>query len=250
LTIAVLDLVVLIAILGVVIYYGWQLLGEVRRTRQTAVVQVAEAKLTRELLQKLADDTLELEHADGPIGHQALEAIRRLESPPAESTQPVVVLERSQPVHPAHLFEGDPNEVISPPPVDGGRTIQDMARYYTFDRVTWPQLVSEFVADVTQDPKYADFFHSVDNVEEFKKHFTNVIVAVNKNGVTRGYLKHMYEKHRDVRDLDGNPITDEIYNGVIDKLANVLYRHGIPVHAVNALANTVKPLKDVIVVAG
>jgi truncated hemoglobin YjbI len=239
LTIAVLDLVVLIAILGAVIYYGQRLDAKGERHLQ-------EARLTRELLQKLADDTLELEHADRPIGHQALEAIRRLESPPVESTQPVVAVQRPCAIN---LLDGDPSEVIAPPPVVGGHTVRDLLVHYTFGQVTWPQVVGEFYDDAAQDPEIADYFHGVE-LEDLKRHFTAVISLVNKNGLTRGNLKAMAEKHRDVRNVDGRPITGEVYDNVIKVLANVLLRHSIPLHAVNALGNTVKPLRDVIVVAG
>lgn len=231
-TITILDLLLLAVITGAVIYFGQR--------------HLQEAKLTRELLQKLADDTLDLERADRPVDPGIMEAIRNLESPPGETTQPVVVIQRPRR---ANLLDGDPNERITQPPVISGITVQDILLHYTGERGAWPKVIREFYDDALENKEIASYFHTVDDPEDVQKHFTAVITTVNRQGLYRRDLQRMADKHRGVRNLDGQPITGKIYDEVIHTLANVLYRHGIPVHAVNALANTVKPLKDVIVVA-
>jgi hypothetical protein len=137
-------------------------------------------------------------------------------------------------------------QLTYPPMIDGVTLMNWLIYNHPLRERIWPTVVHDFYEVAKSVPKIASYFHST-NIEELEKHFHHALVIVTDKGVTTGMLRIMRTKHARVFNREGERITSEIYDDVIDALLKILAGAGVPQMAIDQLVVTVAPLKAEIV---
>lgn len=139
------------------------------------------------------------------------------------------------------------DEQITPPPMIDGVTLRDwLVHYNQLHDQFWPRVVTEFYQRAAEVPMVADYFRNTD-MEQLQTHFTRVLTLVAGRGLSVRMVRHLRERHMHVLASSGAPITGEVYDAVIQTLAEVLDRQGVPTRGIQALADTIAPLRAEIV---
>jgi truncated hemoglobin YjbI len=139
-----------------------------------------------------------------------------------------------------------PSDILAPPPMIGDDTLRDWLVHYRKDREVWQQVVEEFYARAAQVPAVADYFVGVD-WPRLKNHFLAALLIITHTGVTRAMPATMSARHATVRNSNGDPITEDIFTGVINTLVDVLRDVDVPDDALNQLGRTVAPFRAALV---
>lgn len=136
--------------------------------------------------------------------------------------------------------------VTEPPMLDGVTLYQWLTTRSTIGENVWPQVVADFYNRAAGTPAVAAYFHSVE-WEKLQNHFVRALVLVCDKGLTVGTLRYLREKHGKVKTLDGVAITGPVYDAVIQTLGGVLASRGVPERGINALVESIGPIRAEIV---
>ena len=115
----------------------------------------------------------------------------------------------------------------------------------TIDRI-WPLVVEEFYSRAAGDPRIAAYFVGVDMVQ-LQRHFLAALLIVAKHGLSETVFARMRQKHLDVRDAAGRPITVEVYDQVVHVLLDVLSDKRVPDGTLWQLGSVMTTLRPAIV---
>jgi hemoglobin len=135
-----------------------------------------------------------------------------------------------------------PSDLLVPPPMVGPDTLRDWLIHYRQDREAWTEVVEAFYTRAAQDPEIADYFVGVD-WPRLQRHFTAALVLLTHTGVTRDLPATAARWHSDVCNSDGDPITPDIFDAVIETLVGVLRDYDVPEDTLGQLAVTVAPFR-------
>jgi truncated hemoglobin YjbI len=149
------------------------------------------------------------------------------------------------------------NGVLTPPPIVTTRSFGDvtlrewLTRFHPKRDGVWDEVVTEFYARAARDVRIASYFADVD-MAKLQRHFLATLLIVTGRGLTVSAVESMRDKHATVHDLDGDPITGEIYDRVVTTLGQViaeaLVEAGVDSAPVlDQLLTTVAPLRSAIV---
>lgn len=189
--------------------------------------------------------TAELEHMTGPIPVQRAGRTEP-DRPPAGAagasmTYDPQTTEVSDPTTgPARHPRAD--ELLAPPPMVGGDTLRDWLIHYRNSPEAWADVTREFYNRAAGAPAVADYFVGVD-WPRLQRHFTAALVLLTHSGVTRELPATAARWHSDVRNSDGDPITPDIFDAVIETLVGVLRDYDVPEDTLGQLAVTVAPFR-------
>lgn len=146
---------------------------------------------------------------------------------------------------------GRERDQISGPPMIDGQTMRDWLIHQSNRDGVWSDIVAEFYTRAAAAPAVADYFGPVlaraGGWEDLQRHFTAALIIVTHTGVTRRLLDTLVADHSNVRNSREEPITDAIYDAVIDTLAGVLTDYGVPERGIRELARTVVPFRAALV---
>lgn len=160
---------------------------------------------------------------------------------PQESREPEAATE---PVPAARVSS---NRLLVGPPMIGGDTLRDwLIHHHPLRDGVWSQVVSNFYNRAAAVPWVFDYFRKVD-MRQLERHFTAQLVILTHTGVTQAMVDDLAEKHADVRNSHGQPITPEVWAAVVDTLVLVLRDAGVPEAALVQLGATIAPLRPVLV---
>lgn len=128
--------------------------------------------------------------------------------------------------------------------------LRDWLTHHSFhEDNAWAKVVSDFYDLAAAEPDIADYFHGTD-MASLQRHFLAALMMVTSRGLTVAACQQMGERHRDVRNSVGQPITPEIYDRVILILAGVLAQHGVPDSVIQQVGECIRPLRRVITQQG
>jgi len=139
-----------------------------------------------------------------------------------------------------------PSDLLVGPPMVGNDTLRDWLIHYRQTPETWAEVVAEFYSRAAGVPEVADYFVGVD-WPRLKNHFMATLVIITHTGVIRAMPARMSTLHRDVRNSEGQPITEPIFDAVIGTLVDVLRDFGAPQSALDQLGATVAPFRAALV---
>jgi truncated hemoglobin YjbI len=136
--------------------------------------------------------------------------------------------------------------LIAPPPMVGDLPLRDWLMHYSprGDQV-WPTAVATFYERAAAVPEIADYFRDTDMVR-LQRHFARALTMLTGNGLTEGTLRRLQDAHFAVTDSRGRTITPAVYDAAVETLLAVLVEHGVPQSAIEGLAVTAGPLREVI----
>jgi truncated hemoglobin YjbI len=136
---------------------------------------------------------------------------------------------------------------LTPPPMVGDLTLRDWLVHFSTERDrVWPAVVATFYRRAANVPEIADYFRETDMVR-LQQHFARALTMVTGTGLTEATVRRLQQAHFGVHDSAGRPITPEIYDAVIGTLVEVLREQRVPASAIGQLADTIAPLRAVIV---
>lgn len=188
-----------------------------------------------------------------PAGSQRPEAVavQPVAARPAAVQPPPVVVHDPEPT----IRQGPPsptprsNRLVAEAPMVDGVPLRSWLVHYNPRRDgdgCWARVVAEFYNRAAADPEIASYFRNTD-LDALRGHFTRALILVTANGLTAGAVEAMRNRHAAVTDADGRPITGPIYDRVIGVLVDILTETGVPRRGIAALAETIAPLREVIV---
>ena len=85
-----------------------------------------------------------------------------------------------------------------------------LTTHHHLRRDVWADVVTNFYDRAALDDAVADYFAAVD-LFELQRHFLAALMTVTGEGLTVGTVRRLHEKHRNVRNTQGVPITGDIY---------------------------------------
>lgn len=134
------------------------------------------------------------------------------------------------------------DEFLAPPPMVGNDTLRDWLVHYRNSPEAWMDVTRKFYDRAADVPEVADYFVGVD-WPRLKRHFMAALVLLTHTGVTRDLPAIAARWHSDVRNSNGDPITPDIFDAVIDTLVGVLRDFDVPEDTLGQLAVTVAPFR-------
>jgi hemoglobin len=188
--------------------------------------------------------TAELEHMTGPIPVQRAGRAEP-DRPPtgaAGASMPDAEhgYEPAEPDWPAPHPRAD--ELLAPPPMVGSDTLRDWLIHYRNSPEAWADVTREFYDRAAGAPAVADYFVGVD-WPRLKRHFMAALVLLTHTGVTRELPAIAARWHSDVRNSEGDPITPDIFDAVVETLVGVLRDYDVPEDTLGQLGVTVAPFR-------
>ena len=142
-------------------------------------------------------------------------------------------------------------QLFIPPPMVGNFTLRDWLIHETQRDGVWAEVVAELYRRAAAVDWVADYFGPVladpQRMAELQRHFTAMLVIATHTGVNQAMLDRLDERHRNVTNSAGTPITGQVFDAVVSTLAGVLYDSNVPDSAVAQLAITCAPFRPVLV---
>jgi truncated hemoglobin YjbI len=179
--------------------------------------------------------------------------------PPAGGSRPIIqspsrrAIGRPQPVNPDQLYRGEPpSRILAPgPTVDTPTGRVSLLEWLIHLRgaEVWASVVATFYQRAAADPQVAAYFTGIDLVD-LQRHFIRALKIIAEHGVTVGLVRNLHQRHANVRNKSGEPITGDIWDTVVAVLATVLAEQGVPPRTLVVLATTLAPLRAAIVGGG
>jgi hypothetical protein len=148
------------------------------------------------------------------------------------------VIAQAPPVH-------DPL-VRAAPMVEGVTLREWLVHHHPLRDGVWRDVVTEFYRRAALVPAVASYFGGT-NMARLNQHFTRALVIVAGEGITESAVARLRNAHAVVVNAEGVPITGAIYDAVVDTLVAILAEQGVPRRGIAALAETIGPLREVIV---
>jgi len=175
---------------------------------------------------------------------------------PISTTNGVQPIEAT--IEAAPVEDDDPGRLVARPPqvrtADGEVATGDWLQHYAHPLpdgtlVTWPIVVTEFYRRLEKIDEVDSYFYAADR-PQVRGHFAGVAVKITRHGITAGDIAVLREVHAHVRNRRGQPITDHIYDLVINGLVAVLRDYGVPMSALQDLGRMLAEadLRSVLVV--
>ena len=131
--------------------------------------------------------------------------------------------------HDSALYPDLPNDhmlilaPLIPDPVTGVMlTLRKyLMTYHELGRNVWAEVVTNFYNRAALDNEIADYFAGVDLIV-LQSHFLAALMTVTGEGLTVGTVRHLHDRHRDVRNSKGVLITPVIYDRTAGTLVVVI----------------------------
>jgi hypothetical protein len=164
--------------------------------------------------------------------------------------------DQDAPQQPRHRLGDD--QLTTPPMIGDVTMYQWLTRHHPTRDNAWANVVAEFYNRAATVPAVFAYFGHRDDAgqwqpltpaewQRLQSHFTRALILVTHTGVTGRLLRNLEERHADVRDADGNPITAEIYAAVVSTLLGVLRDYDVPEAGLRSLADTIQPFRSALV---
>ena len=128
-----------------------------------------------------------------------------------------------------------------------------LTRYHPLRGGVWDEVVIAFYARAAGNTRVLSYFVAMKtDIPDLQRHFLAALLIVLHSGVSVGVVRTMHEKHAHIRNLDGEPITDEIFDAVVAVLAGVIAEKLVECEidaapVILELARTVEPLRQAVV---
>lgn len=116
------------------------------------------------------------------------------------------------------------NKAVTPPPIInvGDVTLREWPTRFRPKRDgVGDEVVKEFYARAAGDVRIASYFAHV-GMAKLQQRFLATLLIVTGRGLAVSAVESMGDKRATVRDLDGNPISDEAYDRVVAALGQVI----------------------------
>jgi len=140
-----------------------------------------------------------------------------------------------------------PDPLVRPAPMIDGVTMREwLVHHHPLRDGLWRDIVAEFYRRAATVPAVASYFGNA-NMSRLNQHFTRALVIVAGEGITEATVARLRAAHEPVFNAEGVPITGAIYDAVIGVLVDILTEQGVPRRGISALADTIGPLREVIV---
>jgi hypothetical protein len=141
-----------------------------------------------------------------------------------------------------------PNLLLSEAPMCEGVTLREwLINYHPLKDNVWPAVVAEFYNRARDVPEVASYFHKVlavpGGMEKLQQHFTRALSMVTGQGVRQTTVDYIVDKHKDVRDEQGRPIDEAIWNMVVSTLIAILVEQKVPAEGINNLGKSLEPIR-------
>lgn len=148
-------------------------------------------------------------------------------------------------VEPTPIVEPYDPILIGPPQEHTGDDLKDWVQHYSMGRYSWSDVGAEVYRQALASPLVAPYFDGMP-VEDIQRKFIATMVVLTSQPVRQSMVDRMARKHRNVMTPSGEPITEDVFNAVINVVVTVLTRAGVSDKGITELGEIVEVFRPAI----